>query len=264
MTRPSVLFWQLIAVSLRSQMQYRASFVMQSVGHFLGTFIDLVGIWALFHRFHTINGWTFFEVGLIYGIVHMGFALAEGLGRGFDTFGQMVKQGDFDRLLLRPLSPLLQVAAREIELLRLGRFFQGGAVLLWSASQLSFSLFSLHALVILLSILGTASLFYGLMVLQGALTFWTVETLELMNIATYGGLQTGQFPLSIYPFSFRLVFTLIIPLACVAYYPVATLLHHTSLPLWLGALAPFAGGVFLFLSCQVWHWGVKHYCSTGS
>jgi ABC-2 type transport system permease protein len=259
-----MLFWKLIAVSLRSQMHYPASFLMLSASHFIGTFVDILGIWILFDRFKMVKGWTLPEVGLIYGIIHMGFALAEAFSRGFDTFSQVVKQGDFDRLLLRPLSPLFQVSVREVHAIRIGRFLQGLIVLIWSASKLSLSLISVHALIILFSILGTTSLFYGLFIIQAAISFWTIETLELMNIATYGGVQTGQYPISIYDKAFRLIFTLLIPIACVAYYPMATLLHHESLPLWLTTLFPVAGVLFLYFACQIWHLGVRHYRSTGN
>ena len=259
-----MLFWKLVAVSLRSQMQYASSFLMLNVSHFLGTFVDIFGIWILFDRFKMVKGWTLPEVALIYGIMHMGFAIAESFSRGFDTFSQVIKQGDFDRLLLRPLSPLFQVAAREIHAVRIGRFLQGLIVLLWGVNQLSFSLGSLHSFVIFLSILGTASLFYGLFVVQATISFWTIETLELMNITTYGGLQIGQYPLSIYSLAFRWIFTALIPIGCVAYYPIATLLRHETLPLWTSTLFPLSGGVFLYLACQFWHFGVRRYRSTGS
>jgi viologen exporter family transport system permease protein len=86
----------------------------------------------------------------------------------------------------------------------------------------------------------------------------------MMNIATYGGVQTSQYPLSIYPRSFRFIFTVIIPLACVTYYPIAILLRHAAVPLFLGFIAPLAGLIILYLSCQLWRLGVSRYCSTGS
>jgi ABC-2 type transport system permease protein len=259
-----VLFWKLISVSIRSQMQYPGSFVMLSLSHFIGTFVDILGIWILFDRFHMVKGWTLPEVGLIYGIIQMGFALAEASSRGFDTFSQLIKQGDFDRLLLRPLSPLFQVAVREVHAMRIGRFLQGFVVLVWSSNQLSLSLFSLHALTICLSVLGTGCLFYGLFVIQAAISFWTIEALELMNIATYGGVQSGQYPLSIYDKTFRLIFTVLIPIGCVAYYPIAILLRRELFPIWLALLFPLTGLLFLYLACQLWHLGVRRYRSTGS
>ncbi len=243
-------------------MQYRASFLMLSIGHFLGTFVDILGIWVLFDRFKIVNHWTFPEVGLIYGIMNVGFALAEAFSRGFDTFPQIIKYGEFDRLLLRPLSSLFQVAVREVHAMRIGRLLQGLVVLIGSFLYLSLS--PLALLLIFFSILGAACLFYGLFVIQATLSFWTIEAIELMNVATYGGLQTGQYPISIYAKPFRLIFTLLIPIACVAYYPVASLLQREAIPLWLGALFPTAGPLFLYLTCQFWRFGVRHYRSTGS
>ena len=258
------MFWKFIRVSCRAQMQYPSSFWMLSIGHLLGTFVDILGIWALFERFHVVKGWTLPEVAMIYGIVHMGFALAEAFSRGFDTFSQLIKQGDFDRLLLRPLSPLFQVAVREIQLMRVGRFVQGLGVLIWSMHTLSVPIFSIHSSVIVLSICGTMALFYGLFVIQATISFWTVESLEVMNIATYGGMQVGQYPMSIYEKGLRQVFTLLIPLACVVYYPIAILLRHEILPWWTGLLFPLAGGVFLVCAMGFWHLGVRRYASAGS
>ena len=259
-----MLFWKLISVSFRSQMQYSASFLMLSTSYFLGTFIDIVGIWILFDRFKMVKGWTLPEVGLIYGIIHMGFSIAEIFSRVFDKFDQMIKQGDFDRLLLRPLNPLFQVAVREVQVMRIGRFLQGFIILLWSANQLSFSFISVHTFIIFFSVLGTACLFYGLFIIQAAISFWTIESLELMNIATFGGVQVGQYPMSIYNKTLRLIFTALIPIGCVAYYPMAALLQQEPYPLGLAALFPAAGLLFLYLACKLWYLGVSHYRSTGS
>lgn len=257
------LYFKLVGISFKSQMQYRASFFMLSISHFFSTFVEILGIWVLFDRFKMVQGWTFPELALVYGIMHMGFAIAEAVARGFDTFSQILKNGDFDRLLLRPLGTLFQVATREIQIMRIGRFLQGFFVLMWSYSQMPFAWFSYQTLLIFLSVIGTASLFYGLFVIQGTLSFWTIETLELMNITTYGGVETGQYPMSIYKPGFRLFFTFFIPLACVGYYPVAIMLQHETLPMWLGLSFPFAGVVFLLLACQLWKLGVRRYQSTG-
>lgn len=167
-------------------------------------------------------------------------------------------------MLLRPLGTLFQVATSEIQLMRLGRFLQGFIVLLWSFNKLGYSLLSFHTAIIVFAIIGTACLFSGLLVIQATLSFWTTETLEIMNITTFGGMETGQYPMTIYKAPLRLFFTFIIPLSCVAFYPISTLLHKGSLPYWLGVGAPILGIAFLFLSFKFWKLGVRHYHSTGS
>ena len=69
-----------------------------------------------------VQGWTLAELAMIYAIIHMGFATGEAFARGFDTFSLLVQNGDFDRILLRPCSTLFQVAARELQLMRLAAF----------------------------------------------------------------------------------------------------------------------------------------------
>lgn len=86
--------------------------------------------------------------------------------------------------------------------------------------------------------------------------------LEVMNTMTYGGVETAQFPLSIYRPWFRWFFTLVVPLACANYFPSMAILGHGTNPLYY--LSPLVGLAFLLAALQVWRFGVRHYCSTGS
>ena len=57
---------------------------------------------------------------------------------------------------------------------------------------------------------GGVCLFYALFVIQATICFWTIESLELMNTMTYGGVESAQYPLVIYGRWFRGFFTFII------------------------------------------------------
>ena len=134
------LYLRYVGISIRAQMQYRASFAMLSVGNLLASLIGFVGLWALFARFSSLRDWQFAEVALFYGMVNVAFAIAEAMARGFDMFPGRIKSGEFDRVLLRPRSTALQIAAQEVQILRVGRFAQGLAVLLWGAWKLELAL----------------------------------------------------------------------------------------------------------------------------
>jgi ABC-2 type transport system permease protein len=261
------LYFRYLGISVRAQMQYRASFLMLAVAQLLLTGTEFLAIWALFDRFGSLRGWKLAEVALLYGIVNIGFAVGEGVGRGFDIFPNMVKTGAFDRFLLRPRSTALQVAGLELQLMRVGRLVQAVIVLAWAVTVLNLTWDVGRILLLLGAIAGAACLFYGLFVLQGTLSFWTVETVEIMNTVTYGGTETAQFPLSIYRNWLRWFFTLVIPLAWVSYWPAHPLLGRPApdgLPPALLWAAPVAGVLFLLLSFRIWNFGVRHYHSTGS
>ncbi len=261
------LYGHYISVSFRSQMQYRASFIMLTLGHFLMTGLEFIGIWALFERFERLGHWSLPEVCLFYGIINMAFALTDATSRGFDTFHLMVKTGEFDRVLLRPRSTVLQLAGQEFTLRRIGRFTQGFIVFCWGSYTLGIAWTAAKLLLLSITLLGGASLFYGLIVLQATLAFWTTESLEIMNTTTYGGVQTAQYPLDIYREWFRRFFTYVIPLACISYYPALALLEKADplgSSLYFQWLSPCVGMVFLALCLQLWKIGVRHYRSTGS
>jgi ABC-2 type transport system permease protein len=245
-------------------MQYRASVVMISLSHFIVTFAEFLTIVALFARFKQIRGWTLPEVGLFYGMVHSAFAIAEALSWGFDSFDQMVKSGDFDRVLLRPRPTAFQISAGAVRV-RFGRAAQGLLVLGWSIATLGLTASPARLGLILFTIVGGVCLFAGLLVLQATLAFWSTESLEIVNTVTYGGTETAQYPLAIYRGWFRQFFTFVVPLACISYFPGLVLLGRVSTSsAWLCALAPGVGVLFLAASLWIWSFGVRHYRSTGS
>jgi ABC-2 type transport system permease protein len=261
------LYRHYAGVSVRSQLQYRSSFIMLAVGHFITTGGEFLALWALFDRFGNLRGWQLPEIALLYGVVSVAFAVAEGLARGFDTFAQLVRTGDFDRLLLRPRSTALQVAGRDLDLFRVGRLSQGLVILVWAGSALALPWTPARLALIVAAIAGGVCLFCGLFVVEATCCFWTTETLEVFATVTYGGVEAGQFPLTIYQGWFRKFFIYVVPLSAVTYFPLVAILGRSD-PLGTSrlfqSLAPLLGGVFLAVALHVWEFGVRHYRSTGS
>ena len=261
------LYWRYLCISLRAQMQYRASFLLRTLAHFMITGLEFLGFAALFQRFGHIRGWTLPQMAFFYGIIAVAFAIAEAVPRGFDVFPNLIKAGDFDRMLVRPRSTVLQILGSEFQLMRLGRFTQGLVVLLWSAVRLDVQWTFANLTLLLFAVAGGACLFSGLIIVQATVCFWTVESIEIFNCTTYGGVETAQFPLTIYRPWFRAIFTFVIPLATINYFPAHAILNlpdalgSTRLLQWL---SPLAGFVFLLLCLRFWRFGVKHYTSTGS
>lgn len=257
-----------LSAGLRAQMQYPVSALLLMVGHFAATIIDMIAIWALFARFGAIDGWRFGDVAMFFGIVSISFSLADFFSRGFDVLGtELIRTGNLDRLLVRPRTLTLQLVGHDFRVSRIGRLIQGLVVVGIATQSLSFHWSVASVALALWAIAGGVALFFGLMVVQGTISFWTTESLEAMNLLTYGGVQAAQFPLSIYERWFRTFLIFIVPIGCVAYLPIVALLGKTDplgTPTWVLPLAPAAGFVFLGLSFLGWRRGVAKYTSTGS
>ena len=261
------IYFHYVDISIRGQLQYRGSFLILTVGQFVGNFSEFIGIWFLFSRFGSLQGWTIAEIAMFYGVIGVSFAMSDALGRGFDMFAQQVITGEFDRILLRPRSTSLQVFAHDFVLMRGGRMLQGLGVLVWGALNLAITWTVPKFVLLLLTITGGVMLFTGMLVIQATICFWSTQSLEIVNSFTYGGVETAQWPIPIYNQWFVKFFIFIIPLACVGYFPMMAILGKPDVlgsPLWLQWFSPLAGGLFLVVSLLVWRIGVRHYRSTGS
>ncbi len=212
------LYIKMVLIKIREQMEYKASFIFMSLGHFLITFIEFLGIYALFLRFDSIKGWDLYEVAIFYGFINCSFAIAEAVGRGYDVFHNHVRKGTFDRILLRPRNISLQILSTEFQIMRIGRFLQGLIVLLWGLDGLEKQLTGTDMLMLIYSLVCAVFFFMGLMVMQATLSFWSVESLEIMNAFSYGGVQTAQYPIDIYREWFRKIFVYIIPIGSVSFF----------------------------------------------
>lgn len=243
-------------------MEYKMSFIYMTLGHFMVTFIEFLGMYALFQRFDQIRGWTLYEVAVFYGFINASFAVAEAIGRGYDIFHRHVKKGTFDRVLLRPRSLTLQIMSSEFQIMRLGRFAQGVFVLAWGLNGLERQLVALDYVLLAYGFVCAVSFFMGLMILQATLSFWSVESLEIMNVFTYGGVQTAQYPIDIYRDWFKKLFIYVIPLGSVSYFPMRALIRAEYLG--AGFLMPLLGIVFLWIGLLAFRIGTRYYCSTGS
>jgi ABC-2 type transport system permease protein len=262
------LYGRMVGQSVRGQLQYRTSFVLLTLGTFIISGVEALGVWALFDRFGMLQSWTLAQVAFLYGMVNCVFAVTEGLARGFDIFGRdFVKTGEFDRVLLRPRSTVLQLAGHEFQIHRVGRLLQGLIVLAWSITVLEIDWNIGKVLLLLFTMISGIVFFYALIIVQATLSFWATESLEIMNTLTYGGVETATYPLSIYRRWFRRFFTFVVPLGCISYFPVIAIFGiedplGTSLTFQI--CAPVAGYLFFAASLLAWRFGIRHYTSTGS
>ncbi len=258
------LYLKFLGVAFRVQLQYRASFFLSVASNFLVSFIELYGVYALFHRFQRLNQWSLPEVMLFYGMTYMAFALAEAYMRGFDTIDRHIRNGDFDRILLRPRSVFLQVLGSEFQLLRVGRFLNGLIPFAIGIAWLrpAWGIFG-WAFVITAVCMGSMT-YGGVMLVRAMASFFTIESLEVFNIFTHGGVQASCYPIDIYSGWFRKLFTYVIPLAAINYWPMSALLHKNYAPAWAAYGAPLLGLAFFLIGMACWRFGVRHYRSTGS
>ena len=255
------LYGKFFVMQLKSIMEYKTSFFLSCIGQFLVSFNVFLGMYFMFQRFHNVNEFTYNEVLLCFGITLMEFSLAESVARGFDNFDFMIRQGDFDRILVRPRSEILQILGSRIEFSRIGRILQ--AVVMFSygfaVSHIKWNWGKL--LTVLFMLIGGTIVFCGIFLLYASLCFFTIEGLEFINVFTDGAREYGKYPECIYGKRVLLFFTFVIHNALIKYNPLLYLLGRGK-PYY--CLLPAIACLFIFPCLFFWRLGIKHYTSCGS
>jgi ABC-2 type transport system permease protein len=270
MRRALVLYLRLILMQLRIQLVYRFGFLMETLGTVMITLGGFLTIALVLETFDNIGGWSLSDVALLYGIVETCFGVMDLFFSGFDPghFGrQYVRLGRLDQLFLRPVSITLQVFASEFILRRIGRIAQGATILGYALYHAP-GVFDPGRLLFLgVVCLSTVCFFGGLFIFGATITFWTVESIEIINIFTYGGSEMMSYPMHIYQDWLRNFFTYILPAIFLVYYPALWLLGKPD-PLNMPAFAPFLSPIVgigvLLASLVFWQVGLRHYQSTGT
>jgi ABC-2 type transport system permease protein len=263
----AVLYRRLIGARIRAQMQYRVSFLLMTLVSMVVTGSDLLAILILFNYFGELAGWRAGEVALLYGLAMVAFGLSEMVAAGFDVFPRAIQQGEFDRVLLRPVGIFVQVLAADFQLRRLGRTAQGGLALALAMAWTPIVWTPLKVLYLLVVLVSGFVMFSALLVLGAVLCFWTVQSIEIINTVTYGGTEMASYPLPIYHELLQRFFTFVVSLAFVSYFPALYLLDRPELqrlPSWLPDATPVAAAMLALMAWMAWRVGVRHYQGTGS
>ena len=263
------LYRRLVSYEIRSQLQYRVPFLLDILASFMATATGFATLALILQRFDNIAGWDLGEVAFLYGTVELAFGIMDMLFSGFDpaNFGIRVRLGTFDQMLLRPINVTLQVFASNLQMRRIGRILQGGLVLAVALSLVDVQWTVVKLLYLPVIELSMVAFFGGLFIIGATITFWTVESIEAINVLTYGGTEMMAYPMSIYPAWMRRFFTFIVPAIFLNYYPALYFLDKTdplNLPGWMSFLSPVAGLAVLLAGLAFWNYGIRHYQSTGT
>lgn len=256
------LYLKYFSIHLKSVMQYKGSFFATVTGSFFTSFSVFLGVFFMFQRFHTVAGFSYEEVLLCYGIMLMGFSIAQMFASGFKVFDSMIANGEFDRILCRPRNEIFQVLAFRIDFVRIGMLLQGMVMLVYGLLSCQVDWNFPRVLTVVFMVAGGMTLFSALFLLEGAIAFFTLQGLEFMNVFTYGAIEHGKYPIGIYGRGMLLFCTFCIPYALVQYYPLLYLLGRADG--WWNIFLPLAACLFVLPCWVVWRIGVRHYKSTGS
>jgi ABC-2 type transport system permease protein len=261
------IYRRLIGARIRSQLQYRLSFALNLLGATLISFLDFAAILVLFEQIDALGEWSVAEVAVLYAISSLSFALTDLAIGHLDLLPRMIREGDFDLVLVRPLGSLFQVIASDFALRRLGKFIQGLAVLAVAGAQLDLDWTPARLGMLLVAVVAGAAIFGGVWVGMATIAFWLIDSLEVANAFTYGGNFVAQYPINVLGPWLRRLILFVIPVSFVSYFPALYVLDKED-PLGLPTALQFASPLVAVITCVagglLWRIAVRRYRSVGA
>lgn len=222
------LFRSYLRVSAMSELQYRANFFIQILDSLIKLFVGVFGLYLIFSYTEALGGWSQAELLAVMGV----FTLVSGLIRTFidpnmQRLQEDVQQGTLDYALTKPEDSQLLVSVRETRLWQLTDVALGLGVIAYAAWQLreTLALPQLAAFLFLLA-LGTLMI-YCVWLMFTASAFWFVRVGDVFDIFE-GMIQTGRYPVGIYPGWLQGVLTFLVPIAFAITLPAEALTNRLT------------------------------------
>jgi ABC-2 type transport system permease protein len=262
MRRYARLYVYFVAQRFKILMEYRANFLIGASSTIFLQAAGLAAVWVIMRQIPALNGWTLPEVLLIYGLLTLAKSINHMFADNLWTFGhQYIRDGSFDRFLVRPINPLFHLLADRFCHDGIGNFLVGAALVAYASRALAIPWTPLNLLYLILAVLSGGLIFIALNLLTATSAFWIVESIPLTQIV-FNLHEFARYPLSIYHRPIQLLLTWLIPYGFASFYPASALLGRPVGALaWLGL--PFSLAL-LWLSYRAWSFGLRHYGGTGS
>ena len=246
---------------IKQIMEYKVDFVVGVLGVFLTQGLNLLFLNVIFQHIPSLEGWTFQEIAFIYGFSLIPKGLDHLFFDNLWALGQrLVRKGEFDKYLTRPINPLFHILVETFQIDALGELLVGCILLGTTVSSIAWTL---PKFLIFLVCIPFATLIYtSLKIATASIAFWTKQSGAMIYIF-YMFNDFAKYPISIYNSFLRWLISFIVPFAFTAYYPASYFLQGKNGLFDIGGLI-LISLVFFFISLKLWDRGLDAYESAGS
>lgn len=259
--------WAMQKAAYRSQLQYRANFFVAVTMGVVYQGSGLAFIWVVLHDFHSINGWTFPHLMFLYALRLASHACWVVPFNQLDFLEDRVRDGAFDRYLVRPLNPLVQTMTGGFQLNVIGDAVTAVVLLTVSLSTSGVNLSALKVVYLMFALVGGALAEGALLLATSALSFRFIQTWAGQYLVDNLFLMFGSYPLRIFGRTASWALTWLVPVAFVAYVPASALtgrIGELQMPAAMAWAAPIVGLAWFTGAYLLWRRLMNGYQSTGN
>ena len=262
------LYWEFIKIQFKTMLEYRGAFIVKSIGMEASYGAEFVLIWVMIHKFGQIGEWKPYEVVFLFAFNLISYSIA-----GFFLFhastrlSGMIRTGDFDEILVRPLNSFMYMISRNFNPEYVSHITLSVIVMVICIVKLNIPLAPVNIILLFFAVLSSALIQGALFIFTSVPSFWTVNSDSLMHIFVWDLKIFIRYPLSIYNKFVQIFLTLVVPYAFINFYPAQYFLKKNDFLMFhpiFQFLSPIVGIIMFSGALLFWNAGIKRYESTGS
>lgn len=255
----------LIRLDIKARMEYRGALLIECTAMFFAYSTAYAAIWVLLDRFDELGGWSWPELALLLSFQLLAYALGASLSFvQFRRLDDMVREGKFDVLLVKPLSPWTFLTFSGLNIGYGGHIVLAVGLMVWSLTQMDATWTLGSAAYFVAALLSGCLVVAAVMTSIGASAMVLVQSNYLYNIF-FGFWQLTRYPIHIYPLALQWMLVTVVPLGYMNYVPVAVFLGKPVAILGGAgpALSLLAGPASVAAAVWFWRWCIRHYQGGG-
>lgn len=246
-----------------ARMQYRADFIISTIGMLFTSISTIFVFRILFTSIPNLVGWTFNEILLIYAFYLLSITPLQIMFDNIWSLRYDVTDGSFTKYYLRPVNIMFYYMSQRVDIKGFPQLTLGLAVLIYASHQLAIEWNLSRVFLLLIVLLSSSLVAISIFIIAASTAFWFLGgSMPILNLAIKIR-DFSPYPITIFDSVFRFLFTYLIPIGFIAFYPAQLFLKGTNAP-FLAYLSPLIGFIFFMLAYQVWSKGVDYYSGTGS
>lgn len=255
----------LVAMKVKSRMEYRGDFFIDTVAMALTYGSVYATFWVLLLKFETLGGWDWPELAVLLSFQLFTYALGASFSfTQFRDMEELVRLGQFDTLLVKPFSPWAYLTFGGYNIGYIAHVSLAVGLMGWAVGQVDVAWSPGLVLYLVAAVVSAAMMVGAIMTMIGVSSIVLVQSRYLYSIF-FGFWELSRFPLSIYPAALQWAMVTVMPLAFMAYVPAAVFLDKRVAV--LGDLATplslLAGPAMVALAMAHWRYAISRYQGGG-
>ena len=120
------LYFSFLKASLKEMLIYRLDCIVGMISQIVSQLVEIIFIWIVFQNTDSLAGWNFMQILLLYGVILISIGISDFCFDAlYDIGPKYIRNGEFDKILLRPVHPLISIIGSSKEFTALGYFALG-------------------------------------------------------------------------------------------------------------------------------------------